>query len=92
MSKDEKVSLLNDEDFLKIEKKSAADYIAITAKDFNKYEDFVEAKINTLSDTIACVFTHSSVQEDRDILKSMQIKWICDYWGLKREKSLNLEN
>ncbi|MDC1160127.1 hypothetical protein OAT10_00085 [Luminiphilus sp.] len=92
MSKGEKVDSLSDEEFIETEKKSAVEYMSVAAKDFNEYEDFVQAKIDTLTDTIVCVFSHSTVPEDREILKAMQIKWIYDFWATKREKSLNLEN
>ena len=92
MSKDKKTDLLSDEEFIETEKKSAVEYMSVTAKDFNEYEDFVQAKIDTLTDTIACVFSHSTVPEDREILKAMQIKWMYDFWVTKREKDLNLEN
>ncbi len=87
-----KLDPISDDDFIEAEKNSAANYIAVTAKDFDIYEEFVQAKINTLTDTIACVFSHSSVAEDKAIFDTMQIKWIYDFWKTKKEKASNLKN
>lgn len=88
----DKLNLISDSDFIEAEKTSAENYIAVTAKDFDKYEEFVQAKVSTLTDTIACVFSHSSVAEDRAIFDTMQIKWIYNFWKEKKEKASSLKN
>jgi len=88
----DKLSLISDSDFIEAEKTSAENYIAVAAKDFDKYEEFVQAKVNTLTDTIACVFSHSSVAEDRAIFDTMQIKWVYSFWKTKKEKASNPKN
>ena len=74
---------IDDSEFIEAEKTSAANYIAVTARDFDNYEEFVQAKVNTLTDTIACVLSHSSVPEDKAIFDTMQVKWIYDFWKTK---------
>jgi hypothetical protein len=75
------ISKIFSEDVEDVEK-SAQKTINIKAEEFDNYNDFVAAKIKTISPAIIILMTESA--EDSQILHAVQTLWLKEFWETRK--------
>ena len=68
----------SDEPDLKEIQESAIKTINIKAEEYDNYNEFVEAKIKTISPALIILMT--ATPEDGKILNSVQALWLKEFW------------
>ena len=75
------ISKIFSEDVEDVEK-STQKTINIKAEEFDTYNDFVAAKIKTISPAIIILMTESA--EDSQILHAVQTLWLKEFWETRK--------